>query len=188
MFDAIERSWDEGTRVSLFVPSQIDNRAFVEWWGRMQRSAVSPGMARRLMEMTAQTNLRAILPTIRVPTLVIHITGDRVVPVGCGCEVAALIPGARFIEYPGEDAYVWIDPLGMAHIGEFLTGRRSTPRTDRVLATVLFTDIVGSTELSSSETRAGAHNSTSTTALPRGPASLARARGQDQRRRLPGHV
>jgi len=189
MLDAIERSWGDGTLISLFAPSQIDNRVFVEWWGRMQRSAVSPGMARRLMEMTAQTNVRAILPTIRVPTLVIHITGDRVVPVECGREVAALIPGARFIEYPGEDAYVWIDPLGMAHIGEFLTGRRSTPRTDRVLATVLFTDIVGSTEqLSSSETRAGAHNSTSTTVCPRGPASLARARGQDQRRRLPGHV
>lgn len=146
MLDAIEHSWGDGTLVSLFAPSQVGNRDFVEWWGRMQRSALSPGMARRLMEMTMQTSLRAVLPTIRVPTLVTHVTGDRVVPVECGREVAALIPGARFIEYPGEDAYPWADPPGLADIEEFLTGRRSTPRIDRVLATVLFTDIVGSTE------------------------------------------
>jgi class 3 adenylate cyclase len=146
MLDAIETSWGDGTLVSLFAPSQVGNRDFVEWWGRMQRSAVSPGMARKLMEMTARTNLRAVLPTIRVPTLVLHVTGDRVVPVQCGREVAELIPGARFIEYEGEDAYGWIDPPGMSDIEEFLTGRRSVPRSDRVLATVLFTDIVGSTE------------------------------------------
>jgi len=99
------------------------------------------------MEMTAQTNLRAILPTIRVPTLVLHVTGDRVVPVEAGREVARLIPGARFIEHDGEDAYGWIDPPWMFEIEEFLTGRRSMPPSDRVLATVLFTDIVGSTEL-----------------------------------------
>ena len=146
MLDAIETSWGDGTLVSLFAPSQVGNRDFVEWWGRMQRSAVSPGMARKLMEMTARTNLRAVLPTIRVPTLVLHVTGDRVVPVQYGREVAELIPGARFIEYEGEDAYGWIDPPGMSDIEEFLTGRRSVPRSDRVLATVLFTDIVGSTE------------------------------------------
>jgi class 3 adenylate cyclase len=100
----------------------------------------------QLMEMTANTSLRAVLPTIRVPTLVLHTTGNLVVPVQCGREVASLIPGARFIEYEGSDAYGWIDPPGMAEIEEFLTGRRSMPRIDRVLATVLFTDIVGSTE------------------------------------------
>jgi class 3 adenylate cyclase len=103
-------------------------------------------MARKLMEMTAHTNLRAVLPTIRVPTLVLHVTGDRIVPVECGREVASLIPGARFIEREGEDAYGWIDARWMSDVEEFLTGRRSAPRHDRVLATVLFTDIVGSTE------------------------------------------
>ncbi len=146
MLDAIERSWGDGTLVSLFAPSQIGNREFVEWWGRMQRSAVSPGMARKLMEMTARTNLRAVLPTIQAPTLVIHAVGDRVVPIQYGREVAELIPGARFIAYEGEDAYRWIDHPAMADIEEFLTGRRSAPRSDRVLATVLFTDIVGSTQ------------------------------------------
>jgi class 3 adenylate cyclase len=146
MLDAIEKSWGDGTLVTLFAPSQVGNKQFVEWWGRMQRSALSPGMARRLMEMSAQTSLRAVLPTIRVPTLVTHVTGDRMVPVEYGREVASLIPGARFIEYPGEDAYAWADPQGMGDIEEFLTGRRSAPTIDRVLATVLFTDIVGSTE------------------------------------------
>jgi class 3 adenylate cyclase len=146
MVETLETDWANGSLVSQFAPSQANNRAFVEWWGRMQRSAVSPGMARKLMEMTAQLNLRAVLPTIRVPTLVIHATGDRVVPVEAGREVASLIPGARFIEFEGEDAYAWIDLPGMPDIEEFLTGRRATPRIDRVLATVLFTDIVGSTE------------------------------------------
>ena len=146
MLEAIESRWGDGSLVSVFAPSQVNNREFVEWWGRMQRSAVSPGMARRLMEMTAATDLRAVLPTIRVPTLVLHVTGDRVVPVAAGREVAELIPGARFVECAGEDAYAWLDPPAMEEIEEFLTGRRSRSRSDRVLATVLFTDIVGSTE------------------------------------------
>ncbi|MGZ4273740.1 MAG: alpha/beta fold hydrolase [Solirubrobacteraceae bacterium] len=146
VLDAIEKDWGDGTLVSVFAPSQAGNPEFVDWWGRMQRSAVSPGMARKLMDMTAQTNLRAILPTISVPTLVLHRTGDRVVPVECGREVAALIPGARFIEYEGEDAYMWSDAPGLSDIEEFLTGRRSAASPDRVLATVMFTDIVGSTE------------------------------------------
>jgi class 3 adenylate cyclase/pimeloyl-ACP methyl ester carboxylesterase len=146
LLDAIERNWGDGALVSLFAPSQVDNRDFVEWWGRLQRSSVSPGMARKLMEMTAETNLRAVLPTIRVPTLVLHATGDRVVPVEAGREVASLIPGARFLQHEGEDSYGWINMPWMFEIEEFLTGRRSTPQIDRVLATVLFTDIVGSTE------------------------------------------
>jgi class 3 adenylate cyclase len=146
MLEAIESGWGDGALVSLYAPSQMGNRDFVEWWGRLQRSAVSPGMARKLMEMTARTNLRAVLPTIRVPTLVVHKTGDRVVPVECGREVAELIPGAAFIEHPGEDAYGWIDASWLSDVEEFLTGERSSPRVNRVLATVLFTDIVGSTE------------------------------------------
>ncbi len=145
MLDAIENGWGDGTLVSLFAPSQVGNPMFVEWWGRLQRSAVSPGMARKLMEMNARTNLRAVLPTIRVPTLVLHVTGDLVVPVDCGREVAELIPGARFVELDGDDAYSWCDPPGMPEIEEFLTGQRSPPPVDRVLATVLFTDIVDST-------------------------------------------
>ena len=146
MLDAIERNWGDGTLVSLFAPSQANDPEFVEWWGRMQRSSVSPGMARKLMEMTANTNLRAVLPTIRVPTIVFHVTGNRIVPVECGREVAELIPGAQFREFEGDDAYGWLDAPWLHEVEEFLTGRRSAPPIDRVLATVLFTDIVGSTE------------------------------------------
>ena len=147
VLDAIERHWGEGSLVSLYAPSQLKNRDFVEWWGRLQRSAVSPGMARKLLEMTARTNLRAILPTIRVPTLVFHVTGDRIVPIQSGREVAALIPTARFRQYEGEDSYGWIDAPWLLEVEEFLTGRRtSRPPIDRVLATVMFTDIVDSTE------------------------------------------
>ncbi len=146
VLDAIENRWGEGTLVSMYAPSQVGNRAFEEWWGRMQRSAVSPGMARQLIEMAKQTDLRAVLPTIQAPTLVTHQTDDIYIPVQRGREVASLIPGARFIEYPGQDQYGWIEASGIDDVEEFLTGRRPAGTIDRVLATVLFTDIVGSTE------------------------------------------
>jgi class 3 adenylate cyclase/alpha-beta hydrolase superfamily lysophospholipase len=145
LLDAIERTWGDGALVSLFAPSQVGNRQFEEWWGRMQRSAVTPGMARKLMDMVTQTSLRDVLPTIRVPTIVVHAQGDRMVPIEYGREVASLIPGARFIERAGEDAYGWLDPTWLSDVEEFLTGRRTAPGADRVLATVLFTDIVDST-------------------------------------------
>jgi class 3 adenylate cyclase len=146
VLDAIENRWGEGTLVSMYAPSQVGNRAFEEWWGRMQRSAVSPGMARQLIEMAKQTDLRAVLPTIQAPTLVTHQTDDMYIPVQRGREVATLIPDARFIEYPGQDQYGWIEASGIDDVEEFLTGRRPVGTIDRVLATVLFTDIVGSTE------------------------------------------
>jgi class 3 adenylate cyclase/pimeloyl-ACP methyl ester carboxylesterase len=145
LLDAIESHWGDGSLIELYAPSQVGNRAFEDWWARMQRSAVSPGMARRLLEMIYQTDLRAVLPTIRVPTLVTHVTGDRIVPVKFGREVAALIPGAQFKLYEGEDSYGWTEGLGIPDVEEFLTGRRRAREVDRVLATVMFTDIVGST-------------------------------------------
>jgi class 3 adenylate cyclase len=145
VLEAIQASWGDGALVSLYAPSKAHDPDFVQWWGRLQRSSLSPGMARRLMQMSLQTSLRDVLPTIQVPTMVCHASGDRVVPVRYGREVAELIPGARFVEYPSEDAYGWTDAPFLAELEEFLTGRRSAPRIDRVLATVLFTDIVDST-------------------------------------------
>jgi class 3 adenylate cyclase len=147
MLDAVENSWGDGTLMRVWAPSQVGNRTFEEWWGRMQRSSVSPGMARQLLDMIADTDLRAILPTIRVPTLVTHQIDNEYIPVELGREVAELIPGARFIEYPGTDTYSWLDLPELDDIEEFLTGRRGAEdEADRVLATVMFTDIVGSTE------------------------------------------
>jgi class 3 adenylate cyclase len=146
LLDAVENSWGDGTLMQLWVPSQVGNRAFEAWWARMQRASVSPGMARQLMQMISETDLRAVLPTIRVPTLVTHQKDNKYVTVEMGREVAELIPGARFIEYPGEDTYGWLEQAALDDVEEFLTGRRSADAVDRVLATVLFTDIVGSTE------------------------------------------
>jgi class 3 adenylate cyclase len=149
MFDALENSWGDGTLMQLWAPSQIGNRSFEEWWGRMQRSAVSPGMARQLLQMIAETDLRAVLPTIRVPTLVTHQRDNTYIPIELGREVASLIPGAQFIETDGVDTYGWLEPSYLDHVEEFLTGRRTAEEADRVLATVMFTDIVGSTETAS---------------------------------------
>jgi pimeloyl-ACP methyl ester carboxylesterase len=145
VLDAVENHWGDGTLVSLFAPSKVGNRAFEEWWGRMQRSALGPRMARRFLELSSQVDLR--LPTIRVPTLVIHRIDGQYVRVERGREIASLIPGARFLELPGSDTYGWASDDGwLDDVEEFLTGRRRAGEVDRVLATVLFTDIVGSTD------------------------------------------
>jgi class 3 adenylate cyclase len=95
-----------------------------------------------------QTDLRAVLPTVRVPTLVLHLSENPLIPAKLGRETATLIPGARFLEFPGTDLYQWPDADSSAtdEIEEFLTGRRRPREPERVLATVLFTDIVASTQ------------------------------------------
>jgi class 3 adenylate cyclase len=114
----------------------------------MERSAASPAMVQQIFEMFLDIDVRAILPTIRVPTLVLHRRGDRVVNRRAGEELAAQIPGARYVELPGIDHLPWAGDSDavLGEIEEFLTGARSAPEPDRILATVMFTDIVGSTE------------------------------------------
>jgi len=104
-------------------------------------------MVRKIFEMFLDVDVRAILPTIHVPTLVLHRRGDRVVNRRAGKQLASHIPGARYVELPGIDHLPWAgepEPV-LGEIEEFLTGARSRPEPDRVLATVMFTDIVGST-------------------------------------------
>lgn len=147
VLDAIENRYGQGDFMQIYAPSRVGDRSFEEWWQRFERSAASPGMARKLLELNLHSDVRAVLPTIRVPTLVLHRTDDTLVPVELGRDVAEAIPGARFVELPGEDNYVWAskpEPL-LDEVEEFLTGRRRPPAADRLLATVLFTDICGST-------------------------------------------
>jgi class 3 adenylate cyclase len=108
-------------------------------------------MAGQLFEMFLDIDVRAVLPTIHVPTLVLHRHGDRVVNRRAGEELAREIPGARYVELPGIDHLPWAGDSDavVGEIEEFLTGTRSTPEPDRVLATVMFTDLVGSTERAS---------------------------------------
>jgi pimeloyl-ACP methyl ester carboxylesterase/plasmid stabilization system protein ParE len=134
--------------VELFAPSFADDPQAVEFTARMERSAASPAMVQQIFEMFLDIDVRAVLPTIHVPTLVLHRRGDRVVNRHAGKELAAQIPRARYVELPGIDHLPWAgDPEAvLGEIEEFLTGARSVAEPDRVLATVMFTDIVGSTE------------------------------------------
>jgi pimeloyl-ACP methyl ester carboxylesterase len=134
--------------VELFAPSFAGDPEAVEFMARMERSAASPAMVQQLFEMFLDIDVRAVLPTIQVPTLVLHRRGDRVVNRRAGEELAAQIPGGRYLELPGIDHLPWAgdQEAVVGEIEEFLTGARSVPAPDRVLATVMFTDIVGSTE------------------------------------------
>jgi class 3 adenylate cyclase len=134
--------------VELFAPSLASDPRTVEFTARLERSAASPAMVLKIFEMFLDIDVRAILPTVGVPTLVVHRRGDRVVNRRAGEELAARIPGARYVELPGIDHLPWAgdSEAVLGEIEEFLTGARSAPEPDRVLATVMFTDIVGSTQ------------------------------------------
>jgi class 3 adenylate cyclase len=133
--------------VELFAPSLADDPQTVDFFGRLERSAASPAMVQQLFEMFLDVDVRAILPTVRVPTLVLHRRGDRVVNRRAGEELAAQIPGARYVELHGIDHAPWAgdSEAVLGEIEEFLTGARSAAEPDRVLSTVMFADIVGST-------------------------------------------
>jgi pimeloyl-ACP methyl ester carboxylesterase len=134
--------------IDLFAPSFAGNPQAAEQTARMERMAASPAMVQQIFEMFLDIDVRAVLPTIGVPTLVIHRRGDRVVNWRAGKHLAEQIPGARYVELPGIDHLPWAGDTEaiVGEVEEFLTGARTAPEPDRVLATVMFTDIVGSTE------------------------------------------
>ena len=148
-FAYVERSWGTGGSVQRFAPSRASDSTFQRWWGRNERLGASPAAVTALMRMNSQIEIRDILPAVQAPTLVIHRTGDKTVSVEGGRDVAARIPGARLFELSGVDHLFYVgenaDEISDA-VEEFLTGSRAPVDVDRVLATVLFTDIVGSTE------------------------------------------
>jgi class 3 adenylate cyclase len=148
VLDAIESGWGRGQSLPLIAPSKVGDAAFEEWWARYERAGTSPGMIRRLMDVRTRSDFRAILPSVRVPTLVMNRARDSIAPPAAGREVAELIPGARFVELPGGDVWPFTGEVDawVEEIEEFLTGERHAESSDRVLATLLFTDIVGSTE------------------------------------------
>lgn len=141
-------TWSEPFNLEDGAPSVAHDEASGEWLGAYLRSAASPSAARAIEQLLADIDVRAILPTITVPTLVLHRTGDRWVDVAQGRDLAERIPGARFVELPGEDHIPWWGEQDkqMGEIQEFVTGARTGVSAERVLLTVLVTDIVGSTE------------------------------------------
>ena len=144
-----ESRWGSPDMLRALAPSKANDQAFERWVGRYLRQSASPKAAAALLRMNTHIDVREILPTIRVPTVLIYRTDDADVHVDEGRYIAAQIPGARFVELPGEDHLLWTGDSAaiLDEIEEFLTGVRRGPEPDRVLATVLFTDVVGSTEL-----------------------------------------
>jgi len=138
--------WGEGRTLAYMAPSADSERDRIGR-GIFERSAASPQMARTLIDMVLETDVRELLPTLSVPTLVLH-RAEEFVPVECARYMAERIPGARLVVLPGMDHIPFYgDGDGYAEeIEEFLTGARQAPISDRILTTVMFTDLVGSTE------------------------------------------
>jgi class 3 adenylate cyclase/pimeloyl-ACP methyl ester carboxylesterase len=147
-FIAFERHWGTAIGLKTLAPSAANDERMRQWWAHFMRVSASPGAGVTLYRMNVEVDIRAILPTIRVPTLMLHRSGDRVLPCQGARYMAGQIPGAKFVELPGDDHIPWIgnaDPL-LAEIQEFLTGETPMLEADRVLATVMFIDIVQSTQ------------------------------------------
>jgi class 3 adenylate cyclase len=140
---------DPAFLVDFFMPSQRENPAFLRWVARYQRQTASPADFRRQVESVIPLDATDQLSTIKAPTRVIHITGDRAVPVAAGRYLAAKIPRAEYIEIEGEDHFCWVMPHWRKVVDawlEFIIGTPPSTHSERSFATVLFTDIVGSTE------------------------------------------
>jgi pimeloyl-ACP methyl ester carboxylesterase len=141
----LEQAWGENVDLASMWPNASPDEA--AWFQRRGRAALSPAGARDLILMNSQADVRDVLPSVQCPTLVLHRTGDLDTNVEEGRYIAARIPRARFLELDGDDHVPWVDPDQILdEVEEFLTGTRPAPSSDRVLATVLFTDLVGSTQ------------------------------------------
>jgi pimeloyl-ACP methyl ester carboxylesterase len=141
----IDTAWGSGHSLPLWAPSRSKDPAMRQWWGRFERLGASPAAAMAVVRMIEQIDISDILSSVRVPTLVIHCTGDTLINVEYGRFLAERIPGARLVELPRQDHLFFLHDRIADAIEEFLTGSISAAESDRVLATVLFTDIVGST-------------------------------------------
>jgi class 3 adenylate cyclase len=139
--------WGQGLAIAHIAPSRADDQRLRQWFGRLQTHSASPRDALALMKMGFEIDVRHVVPSIGTPTLIVHRSRDRICHVGNARWMAREIPGARYLELPGDDHVPWIDGDEIvAEIQEFLTGAREPVEPERILTTVLFTDIVGSTE------------------------------------------
>ena len=137
--------------LSQLAPSVANDPFTRDWWFRFVRSAMSPREVAEDLRALAPVDIRKVLPTVRVPTLIMHRSHDRMADIRASRYMAERIPGGRFVELPGEDELPFFGDQDaiLDELEEFFTGVRPTPRSDRVLATVFFTDIVGSTKRAS---------------------------------------
>jgi class 3 adenylate cyclase len=147
--DQAEISSGRGTQIDLFAPSVSQDERLRRAWSRYERQAASPGSTKAIVRLIYESDVRGVLPAIRVPTLVIHRADATGFRVEHGRYLAHQIAGARYVELPGVDNLIWAgdQQTMVAEIQDFITGVRPAPEPHRVLATVLFTDIVESTRL-----------------------------------------
>ena len=142
------RVWGSGMSQHAMNPDMPWNEEIRATWARMERLATSPATRALLMPLMTELDVRAVLPTIRVPTLVVHHAENAIIPPAKGRYIAEHIPDAKYVELPGRNWYHSVEPgwrASFQEIAEFLTGHQAEVADDRVLATVLFTDIVDST-------------------------------------------
>jgi class 3 adenylate cyclase len=177
---AMAATWGTGAAADVIAPSKSGDETFRAWWARAERLGSAVNQVAAILRALVLQDVRALLPTLALPTLVLHRVGNLSVPVGAGRYLADQISGANYIELPGDDAIFFVgdtDAL-LDEIEEFLTGSRQAPEGDVVSATILFTDIVASTEQSA---RMGHRKWTALTdehdAMVR--ATLARYRGRE---------
>ncbi len=137
------RDWGTDVLIEARAPSLAHDKRFRTWWSTYLRMSASPGAAVALTKMNMEIDIRHVLPAIRVPTLLIHRTGDRTIPVGCSRYMADHIPNSRYVELPGDDhlPFVGEQDAILAEVEQFLTGERPSPEADRVLATVMAAEI-----------------------------------------------
>lgn len=143
----VKRGWGDGSRVLSLAPSAADNPRLRRWFARLERLAASPATAAKMLTMNGQVDVRAVLPQVQAPTLVMHRADDPFVDIRHSLYLAEHIPGARFVKLPGSEALRFGSAGGLLleEVEEFLTGARQAAPPDRALATVMFGDIVDST-------------------------------------------
>jgi pimeloyl-ACP methyl ester carboxylesterase len=145
---SIEKDWGGPVGLDLRAPSIAQDERVRQWWARFLRMSASPAAALELTRMNYEIDVRDVLPAIHVPTLLLHSAGDMAVDVNCSRYMAENIPGAKLAVLPGNDHLPWgsdADAI-LDEIEEFVTGEHHSAEPDRILATILFVDIVGSTD------------------------------------------
>jgi class 3 adenylate cyclase len=151
LFQRMTSGWGTELDIEDRIPSLAGNPRFRSWWARFMRAGASPSGAVALQRMNIAIDVRPVLPSITVPTLILHARGDRIVDADAGRYLAAHIPGARMVELDAHDHVPFGDGsrLIVEEVQHFLTGQARAVTDDRVVTTIMFTDIVGSTRLAS---------------------------------------
>ena len=185
-------TWGSGALIAILAPDMVGDEGFRERLARAERLSVSPTAAVAMQRVILDSDVRGALETVSAPTLVLHRKDNTYAPAVWGRYLAAHINGARYVELPGGEHLYWLGATAalLDEVEEFLTGQRNPVRTERVLATVLFSDIVGSTELAA---RLGDREWGELLGRFRSTvrSHLERFRGREvntRRRRLPGRV